>query len=172
MVDYLDELELGVCLQINAWSHSVSVRRIFNVISKLGDYPAYVIAAIACLPFVDVPVLEFLTHALCTAVVGLGLYKILKSHLVRERPFITHTDIICGARPLDRYSFPSGHTLHAVSFTLIFWAYVPDSAWFMAPFAALVAASRMVLGLHYPTDVIVGAVIGALVASTSLAIVI
>jgi undecaprenyl-diphosphatase len=36
------------------------------------------------------------------------------------------------------------------------------------PFAALVAASRPVLGLHYPTDVAAGAAIGALLAAVSL----
>jgi undecaprenyl-diphosphatase len=68
------------------------------------------------------------------------------------------------ARPLDRYSFPSGHTLHAVCFTLIVVAEQPPLAWLVVPFALLVALSRVVLGLHYPTDVAAGAVLGALIA--------
>jgi undecaprenyl-diphosphatase len=43
-------------------------------------------------------------------------------------------------------------------------------AWIMAPFAVLVAASRVVLGLHYPSDVLVGAALGALLANASLGI--
>ena len=96
-----------------------------------------------------------------TGVLGVGLYKALKHVFVRERPFITHTSISLATAPLDRYSFPSGHTLHAVSFTWQAVAYFPELAWVLVPLAALIAASRVVLGLHYPTDVLAGAAIGA-----------
>lgn len=73
--------------------------------------------------------------------------------------------------PLDRYSFPSGHTLHAVCFTGIACAYQPLFAWVLVPFALLVALSRLVLGLHYPSDVLAGALIGGGLALSSLALV-
>jgi undecaprenyl-diphosphatase len=69
---------------------------------------------------------------------------------------------------LDRYSFPSGHTLHAVSFTTLAVSSFPELAWLLVPFAALIAASRVVLGLHYPTDVAAGALIGATLAVLSM----
>ena len=53
-----------------------------------------------------------------TAALGLTLYKLIKNRAVRERPYITHSAIECASAPLDRYSFPSGHTLHAVCFTV------------------------------------------------------
>ena len=76
-----------------------------------------------------------------------------------------------GADPLDNFSFPSGHTLHAASFSILAIAYFPSAAWLVLPFAALVAASRLVLGLHYPTDVLAGAAIGAALALGSLALI-
>ena len=75
-----------------------------------------------------------------------------------------------GAAPLDRYSFPSGHTLHAVSFTVLATAYFPALGWVLVPFASLVAASRVVLGLHYPTDVLAGALLGTMLAGGALAL--
>ena len=54
---------------------------------------------------------------LATSAVGLAVYKFLKRTFVRERPFIRHAGISLAGAPLDRYSFPSGHTLHAVAFT-------------------------------------------------------
>ena len=78
--------------------------------------------------------------------------------------------IVAGTPPFDRYSFPSGHTLHAASFTVIIVTSFPELAWLCAPFAALVAASRVVLGLHYPSDVLAGAAIGACLAELSLQI--
>jgi undecaprenyl-diphosphatase len=100
--------------------------------------------------------------------IGLGLYKYLKSRLVRERPYISLAGIVPGTHALDRYSFPSGHTLHAVSFTTLAVRSFPELAWLLVPFAALVAASRVVLGLHYPTDVAAGALIGATLAVLSM----
>jgi undecaprenyl-diphosphatase len=90
---------------------------------------------------------------------------------VRERPFIGLIGIECAMPPLDRYSFPSGHTLHAVAFTVLAVGYVPWLAVLLVPFALLVAASRVVLGLHYPSDVAVGALLGASLASASFALV-
>jgi undecaprenyl-diphosphatase len=101
-------------------------------------------------------------------VVGLLLYKYLKTRLTRERPYITLAGVVAGTPALDRYSFPSGHTLHAVSFTVLACYSFPALAWLCIPFAALVAASRVVLGLHYPSDVLAGAGIGAGLAVASI----
>jgi undecaprenyl-diphosphatase len=101
-------------------------------------------------------------------VVGVALYKYLKSRLVRERPYISLAGITAGTRALDRYSFPSGHTLHAVSFTTLAVTSFPELAWLLVPLAGLIAASRVVLGLHYPTDVAAGAIIGAALAVLSM----
>jgi undecaprenyl-diphosphatase len=103
--------------------------------------------------------------------IGLALYKYLKLRLVRERPYISLSGIVPGTKALDRYSFPSGHTLHAVSFTTLIVASFPELAVLCVPFAVLVAMSRVVLGLHYPSDVAAGALIGAGLASLSMVVI-
>jgi undecaprenyl-diphosphatase len=103
-----------------------------------------------------------------TGLAALSLYTWLKRYTRRPRPFAEDRRIHALARPLDQYSFPSGHTLHAVAFTGVALAYYPALAWLLLPFTALVAVSRVVLGLHYPSDVIAATGIGIGLASLSL----
>ena len=171
VTDYFDDLELGLCLRVNALSRNRAIRALFTAVSRLGDYPAWVLFGFATLAQLDGSVLQFLLQTALTAVGGIFVYKQLKRRLVRERPFVTHGEIVCGTAPLDRYSLPSGHTLHAISFTVLYSTHVPEMLFVMAPFAFLVAASRVVLGLHYPSDVLVGGAIGAAIAGTALTVI-
>ena len=108
-------------------------------------------------------------HLGATAAVGVMIYKLIKTRAVRERPYITHSAIHCVSVPLDRYSFPSGHTLHAVSFTLMVASYFPE--WAGAGRGRSRSWSRCrasCSGLHYPTDVAAGALLGGGLAMLSL----
>lgn len=103
-----------------------------------------------------------------TGALGIIVYKVLKRFVVRERPFITHAAIDLAMPPLDRYSFPSGHTLHAVCFTLQATVHFPQLGGVLIPLALTIAGSRVVLGLHYPTDVLAGAALGASLGALGL----
>jgi undecaprenyl-diphosphatase len=143
------------------------VRAVFTVVSRLGDGLVWylLIVAMPLLPGSPGPVAA--ARLALTGMVATGLHAVLKSSLARERPFVAFPSIACGIAPLDRYSFPSGHTLHAVCFTTIAVQYVPGLAWLLVPFTLLVMASRVVLGVHYPSDVVAGAVLGLLLAFAS-----
>jgi undecaprenyl-diphosphatase len=102
----------------------------------------------------------------CTAA-----YTMVKRGTSRPRPYQRlSAEVAAGARALDRFSFPSGHTLHAVAFTLVASAHYPRLGPLLALFTLLTAVSRVALGLHYPSDVLAGAAIGALIASASFCI--
>jgi undecaprenyl-diphosphatase len=81
---------------------------------------------------------------------------------------VAHAGISAGAAPLDPWSFPSGHTLHAVAFNAVLAAELPLVALLVLPFTLAVAASRVILGLHYPRDVAAGAAAGSLLAGLTL----
>lgn len=107
-------------------------------------------------------------HMAFVGCVNLLLYKVIKSLARRPRPCHANEEILRGAVPLDEYSFPSGHTMHAVGFSIVAVTWFPALLVPLAVFTVLVALSRVILGLHYPTDVVLGAGLGMLVAKFSL----
>jgi undecaprenyl-diphosphatase len=159
------------CVRFN---HAASVpwlRALFRAVSRLGDGVLWY-ALLAGFVVVDgAAALPAVAHMAATAAIGVALYKWLKSRTLRPRPYQVRAAICRGADPLDQFSFPSGHTLHAVSFSILMVAYYPQLAWLVVPFAAAVALSRLVLGLHYPSDVLAGAGLGAALALVSFAFV-
>jgi undecaprenyl-diphosphatase len=166
----LDSLEVRLCLPVNSTARFALVRNYFAVVSRLGDGVAwYTLLAILPVMLGSSAIVPCL-HMVLTGVAGVAIYKFLKQRLVRERPFHSHRGVRALVNPLDRYSFPSGHTLHAVNFTVMLAHYYPQLMWLVVPFAASVAISRVVLGLHYPTDVLAGGLLGWLLAASSLAL--
>lgn len=96
------------------------------------------------------------------------LYKVVKQYAGRPRPCVHLEEVRSCVPPIDEFSFPSGHMLHAVTFTTVAVAYYPSLAIGLVPFTACVGVSRVALGLHYPSDVIAGAAIGGMVGLASL----
>jgi undecaprenyl-diphosphatase len=110
------------------------------------------------------------TQMLCMGAVNLVIYMRLKHWTERDRPYVNCAEIAACAPAMDRFSFPSGHTLHAVAFSVVLSSHYPAFAPLTWSFAALIALSRVVLGLHYPTDVAAGALIGLVSGWATLAI--
>jgi len=159
------------CARLNRAIRIRALLLLFRGISWLGDgifwYALMLALLLAQGAAAALPVLHMAgTGLACTL-----LYRMLKKGTLRPRPFEVHWQIAAGAVPLDKFSFPSGHTLHAVGFSLVAAAYYPVLAPLLAAMTLAVAASRIVLGLHYPSDVAAGAALGAAVALASLSLV-
>ncbi|WP_150272969.1 phosphatase PAP2 family protein [Paenibacillus tepidiphilus] len=87
----------------------------------------------------------------------------------RMRPYLALPGTNTFHNPLKDHSFPSGHTTAIFASTVPYMAAYPGLAVILLPLAATVGFSRIYLGLHYPSDVLAGAVIGTGVAAGTIA---
>ncbi|MGG3561880.1 phosphatase PAP2 family protein [Neobacillus rhizosphaerae] len=87
---------------------------------------------------------------------------ILKEVLPRRRPYVKIEKTKTHENPLRDPSFPSGHTTAIFSVVIPYILYVPHLSFFLIPLAISVGLSRIYLGLHYPSDVLAGALLGTL----------
>jgi undecaprenyl-diphosphatase len=158
----------ALCIRFNCAVRIAPVCRVFRGISRLGDGVFWYSLMLALLAVEGTRAFGPVARMAATGLVCTLLYKWLKSKTSRPRPFAVEAAVRAGADPLDPFSFPSGHTLHAVAFSVVAIAFYPVLAWLLVPFTLLVAISRVVLGLHYPSDVLAGAALGALIAGGAL----
>lgn len=164
---WMSRLDSALCIRINRTSHNCWVRRFFRLISRLGDGVFWYAVMLGILLSQRGDGILPCLHMAAAGLSGTLVYKWLKEKTLRPRPYEVHQDVWLTGIPLDRFSFPSGHTLHAVAFCTIGLTYYPTLAWLLLPFTMLVAISRVVLGLHYPSDVLAGTVIGLTLAAFS-----
>jgi len=161
-----DNWEFQLCCKANRLANIPLVKRFFCMVSRLGDgcFWYLVMAAMPLLLGDEGTRVSF--YLIFTGLVCTICYKQLKRKLTRERPFVSFSSIQAATPPLDQYSFPSGHTMHAVCFNTVLAIFTPIIALVILPFTLLVMLSRVILGLHYPSDVLVGALLGSLIALT------
>jgi undecaprenyl-diphosphatase len=149
---------------MHRWANPIQARIPLEIVSRLGNGGIW-FACGGLLWLADgeraLPVIQ---QQAAGGALGLVVYKMLKRVTVRRRPFEAHAALVGSVPPLDRYSFPSGHTLHAVCQSLVICAAYPAATWVLGPFTLLTMVSRVSLGLHFPSDVLAGTLLGTAIA--------
>jgi undecaprenyl-diphosphatase len=168
MIASIRALDEWACAPVNRINRRHRWGRVFALASRLGDgWAWYALAAVLLAWDGAAAAPAVVAMALCGAG-GSLIYRWIKSCTRRTRPCHARAGLVLTVAPLDQFSFPSGHTLHAVAFACVATAYAPILALVVWPFTVLVAGSRLVLGLHWPSDVAAGALIGGISAWLAL----
>ncbi len=96
------------------------------------------------------------------------IYFILKNCLKRRRPEAAIPSFTSAVRPSDQFSFPSGHTSAAFFMLSISAVFFPEFFGLLLVWALAVGASRVIIGVHFPTDILAGASLGYGVGALTL----
>jgi undecaprenyl-diphosphatase len=171
MLSRMQALDSALCVTVSHTGQYRLIRNWFRMISRLGDGVFWYVLMLAILATQQIDGIKPVLHMLAAGLTGTLIYKWLKQKTLRPRPYQVRQDVFMSGKPLDHFSFPSGHTLHAVAFGLVALFYYPLLAMVLIPFIAMIGMSRIVLGLHYPSDVLAGAAIGYVIAFISISIV-
>jgi undecaprenyl-diphosphatase len=96
---------------------------------------------------------------------GLGIYLFVKKAAGRKRPCAIEPHCWARILPPDQYSFPSGHTITAFSVATSVCLFYPSLTAALFACALMIAISRIVLGMHFLSDVLAGVLIGMILGS-------
>lgn len=132
----------------------------------------YVGSAVFGILFCAISTIYFKTRVFGMEVTGALLIsslvaRFIKVHVSRIRPYVTLQNLYIRKIGIDNYSFPSGHTTATFSIAVMIALNIPTLGIFSMLIAITVGVSRMYLGVHYPSDVLVGMLLGTV---TSLCI--
>ena len=153
-------LDRRIFAAVNGLPHSTLSDRYISTLSDLGEGLGWVAggAALAMLGG-----RKGRRAGLATALASLAATSIVQKQVKpvfrRVRPFVNREARVVGTRPID-HSFPSGHSASSFAAATALSIYYPKAAPLAFAVAGGVAASRVHLGVHFPSDVAVGAAIG------------
>lgn len=160
---WVQSVDSRLCVKVSHTGQYRLIRHFFRAISRMGDGMFWYLLMLLIAVTQGQHGLYVCLHMLTAGLTGTMVYKWLKHRTSRPRPFQVRQDVLLSGTPLDYFSFPSGHTLHAVAFGMVALHYYPQLFPIVYPFVVLVGVSRVVLGLHYPSDVLAGAAVGYLI---------
>ena len=112
----------------------------------------------------------FFLAALMGFAIELPIYLGLKKAFKRNRPFDKLTNFSSYIAPSDKFSMPSGHTAAAFVFATLVMYFYPQFTDLVIVWALLVGMARILLGVHFPGDIIAGGLLGFASAQVALTI--
>jgi undecaprenyl-diphosphatase len=96
------------------------------------------------------------------AVAGIFVFRSLKHASHRKRPCEIEPHCWSSILPPDKYSFPSGHSITSFAVAIAIGLFYPELLGTLLTVATLIAASRIILGMHFLSDVLAGSAIGVI----------
>jgi undecaprenyl-diphosphatase len=163
------DLDDGICIKLSRWGGKNLIDRLMVFASRMGDGYLYPVICLVILAF-DLPnAIRLIPAMLMSFAIELPVQKILKHKTKRARPFVRIPGMRNLVKPPSDFSFPSGHTA-AAFLTAVHLGHVYPLLWIPCLLiAGFIGLSRIYNGVHYPSDVIAGMVLGIFSAEIGMA---
>ncbi|OOE80665.1 phosphatase PAP2 family protein [Salinivibrio sp. ML198] len=140
---------------------SAGTAKIARAVSRSGDGPLYLVIGFTAWWLHEAVGLWFLLTGLMAFAIELPIYWVLKRSFRRARP----SQLPAFITPSDLYSMPSGHTAAAFLMASLLSTFFPSLTLLVFIWASLIGISRVLLGVHFVSDIVVGAGLGLLCAT-------
>src|SRR5258705_288616 len=157
---FIERRDHRLMRRLNRWRAPRWIRIWMIAATRLGDGWLWYALAALLLVFGGPQRFAAVSAAASAALAGVAVFKILKSLSHRQRPCQLEPHCWSKVLPPDKFSFPSGHTMTAFSIALVVSYFYPalEGTLFFVAFS--IAVSRIVLGMHFLSDVLAGIVLG------------
>jgi undecaprenyl-diphosphatase len=170
MLRYIAHRDQRLMRRVNRWPAPRWVRLWMLAATRAGDGWLWWTIGAAVLLFGGADRLRATAAAVLAVGTGIALFLRIKKATGRKRPCTYEPHCWAVLLPPDQFSFPSGHTITAFATAVSLSRFYPDAAPGLLFCAISVAASRVVLGMHFLSDVVAGAAIGTGLAWAAVAL--
>jgi undecaprenyl-diphosphatase len=165
---HIERRDHRVMRRMNRWRAPRWIRLWMIAATRMGDGWVWYGLGASLLTFGGVQRFAAVGSAGAAAIVGILVFKVLKKLSQRPRPCQIEPHCWSKVLPPDQFSFPSGHTMTAFSIALVVSFFYPGLEGMLFFLAVSIAVSRIVLGMHFLSDVLAGAVLGVALGCASL----
>lgn len=171
-VEWVDSRDQRLMRRVNHWRAPKWLRLWMILATRGGDGWLWCSMAFVVALFGGERRGAALLSAVLASSVGVALFMKLKRTIGRKRPCAIEPHCWAKLLPPDQFSFPSGHTITAFSVSVALGLFYPEMRPGLFFCATSIAASRILLGMHFLSDVIAGAAVGGLLGFVSASILI
>ncbi|MFZ0638758.1 MAG: phosphatase PAP2 family protein [Candidatus Acidiferrales bacterium] len=154
--------------RVNRWRAPRWFRIFMILATRMGDGWLWYVTGVAVLIWGGPARFVAVGSAGLAVLSGIVVFLLLKRVSHRERPCGLEPHCWASILPPDQFSFPSGHTITAFAIAMTLGSFYPDFRVGLLLVAVSIAASRIILGMHFLSDVLAGSVIGVFLAYTFL----
>jgi undecaprenyl-diphosphatase len=165
---FIERRDHRLMRRLNRWRAPRWIRYWMIAATRMGDGWLWYALGIILLVYGGPQRFSAVGAAGAAAVVGIFIFKTLKNLSHRPRPCQLEPHCWSKVLPPDRFSFPSGHTMTAFSIALVVSYFYPSLEATLFFLAASIAVSRIVLGMHFLSDVLAGVVLGVALGCASI----